>query len=193
VSAIGRPCWNYPGAEIALIVPGRNLAGTTTGLHFAPVEPRSASMTDLILAIAHHLTVFSLAGLLLAEVALLRPGLSPDRIRQLGAIDIAYGIVAALIVVVGVLRVTFGDKGADYYMHNWAFWLKMAAFVLVGLLSVPPTLAIIGWKRRLAADPAFSPDAPTISGLRRFYIGEIVAFACIPAFAAAMARGYGIF
>ena len=149
-------------------------------------------MTDLVLAIAHHLCVFTLAGLLLAEVALLRPDLSPARIRQLGLIDIAYGIVAGLVVVVGVLRVNFGDKGADYYLHNWAFWLKMAAFVLLGLLSIPPTLAIIGWKRKIVADPKFSPDAATIAGLRRFYIGEIVAFAFIPAFAAAMARGYGI-
>ena len=149
-------------------------------------------MTDLVLAIAHHLCVFTLAGLLLAEVALLRPSLSPERIRQLGGIDMAYGAVAMLIIVVGVLRVSFGDKGADYYIHNWAFWLKMAAFLLVGLLSVPPTLAILGWRRKLAADPKFSPDAATITGLRRFFVGEIVAFAFIPAFAAAMARGYGI-
>ena len=149
-------------------------------------------MTDLVLAIAHHLCVFTLAGLLLAEVALLRPSLSPERIRQLGGIDMAYGAVAMLIIVVGVLRVIFGDKGADYYIHNWAFWLKMAAFLLVGLLSVPPTLAILGWRRKLAADPKFSPDAATITGLRRFFVGEIVAFAFIPAFAAAMARGYGI-
>jgi len=149
-------------------------------------------MTDLILAIAHHLSVFTLAGLLVAEVVLLRPNLGPERIRQLSAIDMAYGAVAMLIIVVGVLRVIFGDKGADYYLHNWAFWLKMAAFVLVGLLSVPPTLAIVGWRRKVLADPKFSPDATTIAGLRRFYIGEIVAFALIPAFAAAMARGYGI-
>jgi len=149
-------------------------------------------MTDLILAIAHHLCVFTLAGLLIAEVALLSPNLTGERIRQLGAIDMAYGAVAMLIIVVGVLRVIFGDKGADYYLHNWAFWLKIAAFVLVGLLSVPPTLAIIGWRRRVAADPKFTPAAATIAGLRRFYIGEIVAFAFIPALAAAMARGYGI-
>jgi len=149
-------------------------------------------MTDLLLAIAHHLTVFTLAGLLIAEVALLRPNLSPERIRQLSTIDMAYGAVAMLIIVVGVLRVIFGDKGADYYIHNWAFWLKMAAFLLVGLLSAPPTIAIIGWRRKVNADSEFSPDAATIAGLRRFYIGEIVAFAVIPAFAAAMARGYGI-
>src|SRR6201989_1845334 len=103
-------------------------------------------MTDLILAIAHHLCVFTLAGLLIAEVALLRPGLAGERIKQIAAIDAAYGAMAGLIIVVGILRVIFGDKGAEYYIHNWAFWLKMAAFLLVGLLSVPPTLALLGWR-----------------------------------------------
>jgi putative membrane protein len=149
-------------------------------------------MTDLILAIAHHLSVFTLAGLLLAEVALLRPGISGDRLKQIGAVDAAYGAVAGLIVVVGILRVIFGDKGADYYIHNWAFWLKMAAFVLVGLLSIPPTMSILGWRRKLVADPNFTPDPGLVARLRRFFAGEIIAFAFIPIFAAAMARGYGI-
>jgi len=60
-------------------------------------------MTDLLLAIAHHLTVFTLAGLLVAEVALLRPNLGPERIRQLSTIDMAYGAVAMLIIVVGAV------------------------------------------------------------------------------------------
>ncbi len=150
-------------------------------------------MTDLILAIAHHLCVFTLAGLLIAEVALLRPGIAGERIRQIASVDAAYGAVAGLIIIVGILRVIFGDKGAEYYMHNWAFWLKMAAFLIVGLLSVPPTLAILGWRRQQKADPAFTPDPTLVGRLRRFYTGEIIAFAFIPAFAAAMARGYGMF
>lgn len=149
-------------------------------------------MTDLILAIAHHLCVFTLAGLLIAEVALLRPGIAGERIKQIAAVDAAYGVVAGLVIIAGVLRVMFGDKGADYYIHNWAFWLKMAAFLIVGLLSVPPTLAILGWRRQLTANPSFTPDPTLVGRLRRFYAGEIVAFAFIPAFAAAMARGYGI-
>ena len=147
---------------------------------------------DLILAIAHHLVVFLLAGLLIAEVALLRPGIAGDRLRQLGSIDMAYGAMATLIIIVGVLRVIYGDKGAEYYLQNWAFWAKMGAFVLVGILSVPPTLGILGWRRQLNADPAFSPDPAQVARLRRFFAGELVAFAFIPAFAAAMARGYGI-
>jgi hypothetical protein len=45
--------------------------------------------------------------------------------------------------------------------------------------------------RALTADPAFLPTAPDIAGVRRFLWAEVVFFAFIPAFAAAMARGYG--
>lgn len=147
---------------------------------------------DLVLAIAHHLAVFSVFGLLLAEVVLLRPGLDAGRIRQLGTIDSLYGAASVLVIVAGVARIIWGATGWEYYVANWAFWAKMAAFVLVGILSVPSTLAVLGWRKRLAADPGFSPDAGEVSRLRRFFAGELVAFAFIPAFAAAMARGYGV-
>jgi putative membrane protein len=57
---------------------------------------------------------------------------------------------------------------------------------------VPPTLAVLRWRRELAANPAFSPDPAQVTMLRRFFAGELVAFAFIPAFAAMMARGYGV-
>ena len=146
---------------------------------------------DLIFAIAHHLAVFSVFGLLLAEVVLLRPAPTPDRIRQLGMIDSLYGAASLLVIVAGVLRVIYGASGWEYYVANWAFWAKMAAFLLVGALSLPPTLAALRWRKELAANPAFSPDNRQVARLRRFFAGELVAFAFIPAFAAAMARGYG--
>ncbi len=146
---------------------------------------------DLILAIAHHFAVFSVFGLLLAEVVLLQPGLTADRIRQLGMIDSFYGAASVLVVIAGVSRVIWGAAGWEYYVTNWAFWAKMAAFILVGILSVPPTIAVLRWRKELAANPAFSPDVAQVSRLRRFFAGELVAFAFIPAFAAAMARGYG--
>ena len=147
---------------------------------------------DLILDIAHHLAVFAVFGLLLAEVALLRPGLAADRIRQLGTIDSLYGAASVLVIVAGIARVIWGAAGWEYYVANWAFWAKMAAFVLVGVLSAPPTLTVLRWRRELAANPAFSPDAAQVTRLRRFFAGELVAFALIPVFAAMMARGYGL-
>jgi len=94
--------------------------------------------------------------------------------------------------VAGIARVIWGAAGWEYYVANWAFWAKMAAFILVGVLSAPPTLTVLRWRRELAANPAFSPDAAQVTRLRRFFAGELVAFALIPVFAAMMARGYGV-
>ena len=44
-------------------------------------------IVDLLLAILHHFLVFTLAGLLAAELALVRPGLSGPNLALLGRVD----------------------------------------------------------------------------------------------------------
>ncbi len=144
-------------------------------------------IVDLLLAILHHFLVFSLAGLIAAELALLRPGLSGSNLGLLGRIDGAYGGVAAAVVVVGICRVLFGIKGWEYYVSNHAFWGKMVAFIIVGLLSIRPTIRIIAW-RRSGAEPV--PDAE-IAAVRSWVKGEVFFLALVLVFAAAMARGIG--
>ena len=85
-------------------------------------------IVDLLLAILHHLLVFSLAGILAAEWVLVRPGLSGRSLQLLGRIDGAYGGIAMAVIAVGICRVIFGLKGWEYYVSNHAFWGKMAGF-----------------------------------------------------------------
>lgn len=148
-------------------------------------------MTDLILAIAHHLVVFTLVAIFAAEFALLRPGLEGRRLSQLGAVDAAYGATAGIVVVVGIIRVIFGAAGWEYYVGNWVFWAKMLAFLGVGLASIPPTIAIARWRKTVKADAGFVPVASEIHGARRFLFLQAGLLVFIPSFAAAMARGYG--
>ena len=54
-----------------------------------------------------------------------------------------------------------GIKGEDFYLHNPWFHAKVGAFVLVGLLSILPTVRSCAGARRSARNPAFVPDAPT--------------------------------
>jgi len=149
-------------------------------------------MTDLALAIAHHLLVFALAAILAAELAMVRPGLAGGAIRRLSIIDLHYGAIAGLVIAVGFARVFWGVKGPDAYLGNHMFWAKIAAFLLVGLLSAPPTIKILGWRRQAAADPAFALTAQDVRSVRGFFVAEVAVFALIPVFAAAMARGYGL-
>jgi len=144
---------------------------------------------DLILTIAHHLAVFTLVGIFAAEFTLLRPGLAGPRINQLARLDAAYGGVAGLVIVVGILRVIFGASGWEYYVASHAFWSKMGALLIVGLLTIPPTLAIRKWQAALQADAGYSPDADAIRRNRRFLHIQAGFLLLIPIFAALMARG----
>ncbi|WP_457940876.1 DUF2214 family protein [Mesorhizobium sp. 10J20-29] len=144
-------------------------------------------VVDLLLAIAHHLLVFSLAGILAAELVLIRPGLSGPTLGLLGRIDSAYGGVAMAVVAVGICRVVFGLKGWEFYISNHAFWGKMIAFVIVALLSIRPTMRILAWRR---AELATVPD-DEIFAVRTWIKGEIAFLALVLAFAAMMARGVG--
>jgi putative membrane protein len=147
--------------------------------------------TDLSLAIVHHLLIFLLAGVLAFEIGVIRPSMKREDVLRVARVDIWYGILAAAIIVVGFWRAIYAAKGWAYYQANGFFWAKMAVFAVVGLLSIIPTIQIIRWRRALTADAALLPAASNIAGVRRYLWAEVAFFALIPAFAAAMARGYG--
>jgi putative membrane protein len=144
--------------------------------------------TDFILAVLHHVLVFSLAGILAVEIALMRPGIGAAEVRRLGGYDIAYGIVAGLVLIVGFARVYFGAKGPGYYFANHYFWAKISAFVILGLVSIGPTMRIIDWRRQTRRDPAFNPPANDVMSMRRLMHAEGLLLVLVIIFAAAMAR-----
>jgi putative membrane protein len=145
-------------------------------------------MLDLVLAIGHHILVFSLFGVLFAELVLVRKGVDLATVIRVGRLDLMYGAVAGLIVAVGFSRAIFAAKGWLYYSHNLFFHLKVGTFVVIGLLSIPPTLAYIRWRRA-----GLTPSDAQVAGVRAWLWAEMALFALLPAFAAAMARGYGEF
>jgi putative membrane protein len=145
-------------------------------------------MLDLTLAIAHHLLIFGIFGIVFAEFWALRRGISAGTVQRVASMDRWYGALAAAIIVIGFCRSIFAAKGWAYYSHNAFFWAKIGTFAAIGLLSVPPTIAFIRWRK--------SADLPTDSDLKsiRWYLHmELALFVFLPIFAAAMARGYGEF
>lgn len=145
-------------------------------------------MLDLTLAIAHHLLIFALFGVLSAELAAVRTGMDVSAVARIAVVDLWYGVLAALILIVGFSRAVFAAKGWRYYEHNGFFWAKIGAFLAIGLLSIPPTIRFIAWRRA-----GVSPSEEAVRATRRYLYAEMMLFAFLPAFAAAMARGYGEF
>jgi len=147
--------------------------------------------TDLVFAIGHHLLIFALAGIIAYEFAVVRQSMTGADILRVGKVDLWYGILAGLIVVVGFARANFAAKGWEYYAHNHFFWAKIGCFAIVGLLSLWPTIQFIRWRGALKKDATAMPAPRAITTARRFLWLEVFFFALIPVFAAAMARGFG--
>ena len=145
-------------------------------------------MLDLILAVLHHLAILSLILIVGAELALSRGALSASTVRRLASVDLGYGVSAGLIIVVGVCRVIFGAKGWVFYAHTPWFAAKMATYLVVGLLSIYPTVMFLRWRRAADADAAFSPPAVDVAAVRCTVVIEAALLGLIVAFAAAMAR-----
>ncbi|HET7717528.1 MAG TPA: DUF2214 family protein [Bauldia sp.] len=146
---------------------------------------------DTILAIAHHLLMFALLAVLVMELTLVRPGIDAAGLARIGGLDLSYGAVAGLILAVGFARVFLGLKDPEYYFANVFFWAKIAAFIVVGLLSVPPTRRILSWRSQARANPHYSPPIGEINSVRRYMHLEAMVFVLIPVFAALMARYSG--
>ncbi len=150
-------------------------------------------MLDIVLELIHHVAVFSLVGIFAAEYVLIRPEMKQGQLRPLAALDAAYGGFAALVILVGAARVIWGDAGWQFYVYNWLFWAKMAAFVAVGGLSGPVTGMLRRWSSAAKADPGFSPPADQMARARWLLKAQFAVFPLIPIFAALMARGIGHF
>src|SRR5262249_52981492 len=105
---------------------------------------------DLSLAIVHHWALLMLVGALCAEFMLLRLPPSAAWLRSLARADLVYGASAGLMLLAGLGRVVWGAKGAALYLQNPVFWTKLGLFLLIGLLSVWPTVQFIRWRKQHA-------------------------------------------
>ena len=147
---------------------------------------------DWTLASLHHLTIFSLAGILAFELALTVGVVDVRTVLRLSRVDAWYGALAALALAAGLARVFLGAKGAEYYAVNGLFWIKMALFATVAAISVLPTLRFIVWRRAARLDAGFLAPSDQLARVHNVFWVEVALFALIPIAAAGMARGYGL-
>lgn len=145
--------------------------------------------TDAILAYLHFAAIFTMLWFLAKEWTLLRAGADAIDVERLAKADAGYGILAVLVLLTGAARAVFGLKGWSFYAHNPVFHAKVGLFVLVGALSVAPTLAFLRWRRARRADPAWRVSEAEWRRARRFAMIELHLIALIPLAAVVMARG----
>jgi putative membrane protein len=69
-------------------------------------------------------------------------------VRLLPQLDLPF---LQAVIATGLLHWFFLAKGVAFYAASQMFWIKMALFAVVGLLSLPPTFAFVA-TRKAAAD-----------------------------------------
>ena len=149
-------------------------------------------MNSAIMAFLHHLAAFTLVGTLIYEHTAFRKDITFAEARRLQRMDLVYGISAGVVLIIGLLRVFYFEKGPPFYAQNLFFWTKMAGFALMALLSIYPTIRFLSWNKFFAKNqvPEISDqDAARIKLILRL---ELVAIAVILLSAAMMARGVGM-
>ncbi len=143
-------------------------------------------------AYLHFFSIMLLAALLVTQFTLCSKNLQPPHVQTLARIDLGYLAAAALALATGLARLFVAGKGASFYLMNPVFYIKMALFLAVGLVSIVPTLQFIRWNRALKAGEGRVLRDPEIRTTRHYIALELLLLACIPLAAVLMARGIGV-
>ena len=146
-----------------------------------------------IMAFLHHLAAFTVVAALAAEVMLFKPPLTVVEARRLQRVDGVFGLAAGVLLVVGLLRVFFFEKGAGYYFTNAFFLTKLSAFVIAALISIYPTVVFLSWSKALKQGVAPDISADKVRKTRMCLMWELTAIVVILFCAPLMARGFGYF
>jgi putative membrane protein len=147
--------------------------------------------SSALFAFLHHAAAFALVATVLVELVLMRGEITVASARTLLRMDFVYGMSAVALLIVGFIRVFHTEKGSDYYFHSGAFLAKLTLFIIVGLLSIVPTLQFLGWRKALRAGQAPVIDEARRRRIRMIIHIELMLLFLIMLFAALMARGIG--
>ena len=145
-----------------------------------------------IVAYVHYLGIILCFGSLLFERLTLKVDLNRNETISMIIADVVYGLAGVAILITGILRVRYFGQGGDFYTSNPIFWIKVSLYILVGLLSLYPTITYILWSIPLSKNklPQISEDL--VKRFKFIITTELVGFATIPFFATLMARGIGL-
>ena len=150
-------------------------------------------MGTIIFAFIHHLAILLMFACLFYEHLAIQPIVSLETAKRLIRIDLIYGICAATVLVAGLLRVFMFEKGAEYYLHNWAFYLKMGLFVTVALISIYPTVVFLGWREHIKKENVLQLPVAQSTKISMLIRAELLLVTLMVPPAVLMAKGYGSF
>jgi putative membrane protein len=149
-------------------------------------------VTSAFFAFLHFLAVFGVVATVFLEWQTMSPAPSHAEARRIQRCDRWYGMFAMLLVAVGLLRVYFFEKGKAFYFGNPIFNAKMTLFVLVGLVSIYPTIRFIKWRAQMRQGAAPVVSAEEYRRIMMSLRAELLLLLAAALCASLMARGVGL-
>ena len=140
----------------------------------------------------HYLSILVLFGCVYGMLLFWRTQVNTYNFRTLLWLHVAYWVSLMLVLVSGLARAGWTEKGMAFYMANPWFHAKVTVFVVIILISLYPVKVMGAW-RRSAVDAEVPPVTPELQKtLRRTLVAEIHLISLMPVFGALMARGVGM-
>jgi putative membrane protein len=143
----------------------------------------------IVVAWLHYIGVMFLLACLLGEHLVLKPEPTLAQARTLQIVDGTFGGAATLVLATGIWRM-FLEKGVGYYLHDIAFHILVALFVIIGLLSIYPTVVFIRWRKITAAGQAPTLAPGQFRRIQMILRAEMALLLLAPLFATGMAHGW---
>lgn len=149
-------------------------------------------INSALFAFLHFLAVFGIFATVFFEWQTMSRAPTHAEARRIQVCDRWFGIFAAVVLVVGFLRVFYFEKGQAFYFSNPVFHAKLTLFVLVGLLSIYPTVRFIKWGAQTKQGLAPIVPAAEYARIMLMLRAELVLLLGMALCASLMARGVGL-
>jgi putative membrane protein len=154
--------------------------------------PTAPPIIAALFAWLHLLAIGIGGGLLLTEYWLCRRMLDRQQVKLLGQVDLGYQLALIGSLATGLARALYYGQDAQAYLANRLFWLKIAIFLMIVAIAIPPTLQYIRWNREARTAPAFAPLTREVERVRSGLALGLGLWLILPLIGTLVARGYGI-
>jgi putative membrane protein len=149
-------------------------------------------LLDSLLAYAHISAILLLAVFLTSETALMRPEVIDGRkaaLLRLQSLDLWLWASLVAVLATGLTWMLWGAKGWAWDVANPLLWAKLALFLVIAGMAVPPRRALRGWLVTHALTGQF-PATEAIRRQRRWLMWQAHILVLVPLLGTLLTHGY---
>lgn len=97
-------------------------------------------MNDILIRYLHFVSLILLMAAVLGQHLLLKREMTRGAISTVQRLDIVYAVTVVVVLVTGFAQWLWVGKPADFYSSNPIFHTKITLFLIVGIVSIYPSV-----------------------------------------------------